>query len=326
MFSGNWALRAQEVGLGGGGGGGYRGGGGEPGLCAKGGGGFVRAPRAEGPGQQKPSNDPRNNQHSPGTPTTGRRFRTNSTRHIQHSPNTPTTGLRERGNDTSRSTGRSGRQNAATRRNMRRGERVTVQGPVKKQEPDGMLHRGGGEGARTNPPPSRGRKPISPQPPTWRCSSEGHHPVIWSCHAKRGQCIWHFVRGPLRAFAWSVATSQTLLDPEDSIVWFRLAFVRDIASPDLQHHDLGTVNQIRSFDDGLPHLQPPAAAPPGGTRIAPLGHPLGCAPVVVPWWLSVLTVARLNLPVPQSYRGAKKGCGVKAVAVTGSVVVLLFKP
>ena len=63
--------------------------------------------------------------------------------HIQHSPNTPTTGLRDRGNDTSRSTGRSGRQNAATRRNMRREERVTVQGPVKKQQPDGVSHRGG---------------------------------------------------------------------------------------------------------------------------------------------------------------------------------------
>ena len=49
----------------------------------------------------------------------------------------------ERGN-TSRSTGRSGRQKAATRRNMRREERVTVQGPVKKQQPDGMSHRGGG--------------------------------------------------------------------------------------------------------------------------------------------------------------------------------------
>ena len=52
-------------------------------------------------------------------------------RHIPpHSaqPGTPTTGLRERGNDTSKSTGRSGRQNAAPRRNMRRGERVTVQG------------------------------------------------------------------------------------------------------------------------------------------------------------------------------------------------------
>ena len=64
--------------------------------------------------------------------------------HIQHSPNTPATGLRERGNDTSKSTGRSGRQKAATRRNMRREERVTVQGPVKEQQPDGMSHGGGG--------------------------------------------------------------------------------------------------------------------------------------------------------------------------------------
>ena len=39
----------------------------------------------------------------------------------------------ERGNDTSRSTGRSGRQKAATPCNMRREERVTVQGPVKKR-------------------------------------------------------------------------------------------------------------------------------------------------------------------------------------------------
>ena len=44
--------------------------------------------------------------------------------------------------DTSKSTGRSGRQKAATRRNMRRAERVTVQGPVKKQQPDGMSHGG----------------------------------------------------------------------------------------------------------------------------------------------------------------------------------------
>ena len=50
------------------------------------------------------------------------------------------------GCDTSKSTGRSGRQNAATRRNMRRAERVTVQGPVKKQQPDGMSHGGGGGG------------------------------------------------------------------------------------------------------------------------------------------------------------------------------------
>ena len=48
------------------------------------------------------------------------------------------------GNDTSKSTGRSGRQKAATRRNMRREERVTVQGPVKEQQPDGMSHRGAG--------------------------------------------------------------------------------------------------------------------------------------------------------------------------------------
>ena len=94
-------------------------------------------------GQQKQSNDPRNNQHILDTPTIGRRRRANGTPyHIQHSPNTPTTGLRERGNDTSRSTGRSGRQNAATRRNMRREERGSVQGPVKEQQPDGMSHRG----------------------------------------------------------------------------------------------------------------------------------------------------------------------------------------
>ena len=77
--------------------------------------------RTEGCGQQKQSNNPHN---------------------IQHSPGTPTTGLRGRGTDTSGSTGRSGRQKAATRRNMRREERVTVQGPVKKQQPDGMSHRG----------------------------------------------------------------------------------------------------------------------------------------------------------------------------------------
>ena len=55
-----------------------------------------------------------------------------------------TTGLHKRGSDTSRSTGHSGRQNAATQRNMRREDRVTVQGPVKEQQPDGMSHRGGG--------------------------------------------------------------------------------------------------------------------------------------------------------------------------------------
>ena len=59
------------------------------------------------------------------------------------------TGLRERGNATSKSTGRSGRQNAATRRNMRREERVTVQGPVKEQPPDGTSQGGGGASLKT---------------------------------------------------------------------------------------------------------------------------------------------------------------------------------
>ena len=41
-----------------------------------------------------------------------------------------------------RSTGRSGRQKAATRRSTRREERVTVQGPVQKLQTDGVSHRG----------------------------------------------------------------------------------------------------------------------------------------------------------------------------------------
>ena len=74
----------------------------------------------------------------------------------------PRKSLRPRsGNDTSKSTGRSGRQKAAMRHNMRREERVTVQGPVKEQQPDGMSHRGGGScgmrslpfGWKLSPPP-----------------------------------------------------------------------------------------------------------------------------------------------------------------------------
>ena len=62
-------------------------------------------------------------------------------------PTHQTTGLRERGNNTSKSTRRIGRQKAATRCNMRREERGTVQGPVKEQQPEGMSHRGrGGSG------------------------------------------------------------------------------------------------------------------------------------------------------------------------------------
>ena len=52
---------------------------------------------------------------------------------------------------------RSGRQN------MRRAERVTVKGPVKKQQPDGMSHGGGGGGLHTpsGPPPLKRSGPIS---------------------------------------------------------------------------------------------------------------------------------------------------------------------
>ena len=70
--------------------------------------------RMEVCGQQKQSNDPRNNQYNLNTPTTGLRERGNNTSSLS----TPTTGLRKCGNDTSRSTGRSGRHNAATRHNM----------------------------------------------------------------------------------------------------------------------------------------------------------------------------------------------------------------
>ena len=109
-------------------------------------------------GQQNQSNDPGNNQHNPQyanywAPLTRKRY---TPRHIQHSPGTPTTGLCERGNDTRRSTGRSGRQNAATRRNMRRDERVTVQGPVKEQHNPTECHTGGGphfQWLASQPPP-----------------------------------------------------------------------------------------------------------------------------------------------------------------------------
>ena len=97
--------------------------------------------RPRGGGQRKPSNDPRNNQHNPRdanywAPLTRTRHPPRPAQPRHTNDGAP--------NDTSGSTGRSGRQNAATRRNMRREERVTVQGPVKKQPPDGMSHGGGG--------------------------------------------------------------------------------------------------------------------------------------------------------------------------------------
>ena len=59
------------------------------------------------------------------------------------SPRAPTTGLRSLGNDTTWNTGRGGRQNALTRCSTRREQQVTVQGPGKDLQPNGMSHWGG---------------------------------------------------------------------------------------------------------------------------------------------------------------------------------------
>ena len=91
-----------------------------------------------------------------------------------------------------KSTGRSGRQNAATRRNMRREERVSVQGPVKKQQPDEMSHGGApqppaqtkvtivgnnGIGDRENPiGPSLVRALLGPNPATPRSKDAQRSP------------------------------------------------------------------------------------------------------------------------------------------------------
>ena len=48
---------------------------------------------------------------------------------------------RERGNDTIRNTGHSGRQKVLTQ-TQHREERLTVQGPIRILQPDGMSHRG----------------------------------------------------------------------------------------------------------------------------------------------------------------------------------------
>ena len=120
-----------------------------PGRHAPGNGGrqVVEDRRAEVCGQQKQSNDPRNNQHNPQyanywAPLTRKRHipphpaqprhtnhwapRTRKRHQQEHRPQWPT------------------ERSDPTRRNMRREERVTVQGPVKKQQPDGMSHGGGG--------------------------------------------------------------------------------------------------------------------------------------------------------------------------------------
>ena len=119
----------------------------------------------------------------------------------QHSPNTPTTGLRGRGNGTGRSTGRSGRQNAATQRNMRREERVTVQGPVKEQQPDGMSR--GGEHSHIPEhvfPRVWGRtmQPIPLQSPNaYACTPKYQRAHLLSVHGNPspGLCLIFFPQG-----------------------------------------------------------------------------------------------------------------------------------
>ena len=61
-------------------------------------------------------------------------------------PSTLTPEFRCCGKEDTRSTGRSGRRDAWTRRNTQRDEQVTVQGLVKKLQPDGLSHGGGGGG------------------------------------------------------------------------------------------------------------------------------------------------------------------------------------
>ena len=94
--------------------------------------------RAEVHGQQKPSNDPRNNQYNRGTPITGHRYRTNGTSATSTAPAHQPLGSAN-AEMTPAGAPAAGRHNAVTRRSMRREERVTVQGPVKKQQTDGML-------------------------------------------------------------------------------------------------------------------------------------------------------------------------------------------
>ena len=106
--------------------------------------------------------------------------------HIQHSPSTPTTGLRKRGNNASKSTGRNGQQKAATRRNMRREERVTVHGPVKKQQPDGMSHRGQRTSGRGHV--ARGGSNECQQPNAARNLVIVRRDVAWQFHGAETQC------------------------------------------------------------------------------------------------------------------------------------------
>ena len=83
----------------------------------------------------------------------------------------------------------------ATRRNMRREERVTVQGPVKEQQPDGMSHRGTPPPTISTPAPNpvlhlRVSPPVLPlapaRPPTPAAASPPSPcPFPSPCHVPR---------------------------------------------------------------------------------------------------------------------------------------------
>ena len=109
-------------------------------------------------------------------------------------------GLCERGNNTSRSTGRSSQQNAATQHSMRRDEWVTVQCPVKKQQPNGMSHGGGGGGFTrgkffgAHPHPlgrACAKKLSSHNCSIWNIFTLGQLLVQnWKCLHQISECIW----------------------------------------------------------------------------------------------------------------------------------------
>ena len=87
---------------------------------------------------------------------------------------------------------------------MRREERVTVQGPVKEQQPDGMSHRAGGGGGWTHPPPPHLPFRVRQLPSVnnqslltgcrWRCISRRWSTVALSvvpCVASSGGAQWN---------------------------------------------------------------------------------------------------------------------------------------
>ena len=77
-------------------------------------------------------------------------------------------------------------------RNMRREERVTVQGPVKKQQPDGMSHRG----VRPTPPPPLFQCiPAPPRPAACCPLPVQHRPHPLRSRQTTSRCKWRRSRG-----------------------------------------------------------------------------------------------------------------------------------